>query len=110
MKMKSFFLTLVVLLSLITVRAQAASIAQTIANVNADAKKEGGPERVLKSISTSTHIPVATLEKEKARSGLSYGDLFIAHAIASASGKSFDQITTLKAKGQTWDKSPTITT
>jgi hypothetical protein len=102
--MKSFFLTLVVLLSVITARVQAASIAQTIANVNADAKKEGGQERVLKSISASTHIPVATLEKEKARSGLSYGDLFIAHAIASASGKSFDQIAALKTKGQTWDK------
>ena len=35
---------------------------------------------------------------------MSYGDLFIAHAIASASGKSFDQIATLKTKGQTWDK------
>lgn len=104
MKMKSFFLTLVVLLSVTAVRVQAASIAQTIANINADAQKEGGPERALKTISASTHIPVATLEKEKAKSGLSYGDLFIAHAIASASGKSFDQIAALKAKGQTWDK------
>jgi hypothetical protein len=47
---------------------------------------------------------VATLEKEKAKSGLNYGDLYAAHAIASAAGKSFDQIAALKAKGQTWDK------
>ena len=36
----------------------------------------------MKSISASTHVPVATLEKEKAKSGLSYGDLYAAHAIA----------------------------
>lgn len=104
MKMKHFFLSLVVLLSLITIRAQAASIAQTGAQINADAKKEGGAARVLASISKSTHVPVATLEKEMARFHLTHGDLFIAHSIASASGKSFDQIAGAKAKGQTWDK------
>ena len=75
-----------------------------ISSLNADAQKPGGPERVLKSISASTHVPVATLEKEKTKSGLTYGDLYVAHAIASASGKSFDQIAGLKKKGQTWDK------
>jgi hypothetical protein len=104
MKMKHYFLTLVVLLSLIAARAQAGSLVQTGATINADAKKEGGPARVLASISKSTHVPVATLEKELAGSHMSYGDLFIAHSIANASGKSFDQIAALKAKGETWDK------
>ena len=104
MKMKHFFLSLVVLLSLITIRAQAGSIAQTAAQINADAKKEGGPARALASISKSTHVPVATLEKEMARFHLTHGDLFIGHSIASASGKSFDQIAGLKTKGATWDK------
>lgn len=104
MKIKRFSLTLLVLISVTAVLAQAASINQTIANINADANKEGGPERVLKTISASAHVPAATLEKEKAKSGLTYGDLYIAHSIASASGKSFDQIAALKAKGQTWDK------
>ena len=58
----------------------------------------------MKSISASTHIPVATLEKEKAKSGLSYGDLYVAHAIASSAGKKFDEIVRLKIQGQTWDK------
>ena len=101
---KTFRLTLLVLASVIVVGVKAASISATIANINADANKPGGPEQVLKSISASTHVPVATLEKEKAKSGLSYGDLFIAHSIAKASGKSFEEIVTLKKQGQTWDK------
>lgn len=103
MKMKHFLLSLVILLAMMTVGAQAASLNQTIARINADANKPGGPEAVMKSISASTNVPVATLQKEKARSGFNYGDLYAAHAIAKASGKNFDQIAAMK-KGQTWDK------
>lgn len=104
MTMKKFYLTLVALLILSAVAVQAASLKQSIASLNADAQKPGGPERAMKSISASTHVPVATLEKEKAKTHLSHGDLYAAHAIASASGKSFDQIAALKAKGQSWEK------
>jgi hypothetical protein len=104
MKMRNLFLPLVILLFASAVRLEATSINQTIASINADAQKKGGPERVLKSISASTHIPVATLEKEKAKFGLSFGDLYVAHAITSAAGKKFDQIVGLKMQGQTWDK------
>ena len=83
---------------------QAASIDKTVASLNSDAQKPGGPERVLKSISASTHVPVATLEKEKTKSGFSYGDLYGAHAIANASGKSFSDIAAFKKAGKTWDK------
>ena len=104
MKTKKLFLTLLILGSIAAVGVNAATINQTIARINADAKKPGGPEQVLKSISASTHVPVATLEKEKAKSGLNYGDLYAAHAIASASGKSFADVAAMKAKGQTWDQ------
>ncbi len=104
MKMKYFLFAAVAGFSLATLQVQAATIKQTIASINADASKPGGPERVVKSISASTGVPAATLEKQKAKTGLSYGDIFAAHAIAKASGKSFDQIAALKAKGQTWDK------
>ena len=81
----------------------AASLMQTVNNINSDAQKD--PKRALESISASTKVPVATLEKEKARhSGLTYGDLFAAHTIAKTSGKNFDEIATMKEKGQTWDK------
>jgi hypothetical protein len=103
MKMKAFCLTLLVLVSVLVAGVNAAAINSTIAKINADANKPGGPEQVLKSISASTHVPVATLEKQKASSGLSYGDLFIAHSIAKAAGKNFNEIAALKASGQGWD-------
>lgn len=104
MKMKYFLFAVVAGLSLATLQVEAATIKQTIASINADASKPGGPERVVKSIAKSTGVPAATLEKQKAKTGLSYGDVFAAHSIARASGKSFDQIAALKVKGQSWDK------
>lgn len=104
MKIKNICLTLLVVASVTAIGARAASLSKTIANINADANKPGGPEQVLKSISASTHVPVATLEKEKAKTGMSYGDLFAAHSIANAAGKSFDQIAASKTKGKSWDQ------
>ena len=101
--MKTLSLTLVVLFS-ITAALFAATIKQTVASINSDAGKEGGPARVVQSISKSTGVPGATLEKQKASTGLTYGDLFAAHSIAKASGKTFDEIAALKKKGQTWDQ------
>ena len=104
MKMKTVFLT-VLLTTLVAVGLPAASLNQTMANINADAKKEGGPAKVLQSISASTKVPVATLEKQKAKyPSLNYGDIFAANSIAKASGKSFDEVASMKAKGQSWDK------
>jgi hypothetical protein len=104
MKTKYFFFAAVAGFSLATLQVQAATIKQTIASINADASKPGGPERVVKSISKSIGVPAATLETQKAQTGMSYGDIFAAHSIAKASGKGFDQIAALKAKGQSWDK------
>jgi hypothetical protein len=102
--MKILFFTAVVLFSLAAGQVEAVSLDKTVAGINADAKKPGGPERVLKSVAASTHVPEATLEKEKAKSGMTYGDLFAAHTVAKASGKTFDQIAAIKAKGGNWDK------
>lgn len=103
-KTKRILLTLALLLWTATGWTKEASIAQMIASINADAQKPGGAERALKSISISTRVPVATLEKEKASTDVSYGDLYIAHAIANAAGKSFNEIVKLKKQGQSWDK------
>ena len=103
MKMKNLFTVLAILL-LVAIRAQAAPMDKTMAALNTDAQKPGGPERVMKSISASTHVPIATLEKGKAKYKLNYGDLFMAYSIASASGKTFDDIAARKAKGASWQK------
>ena len=102
MKMKTAFFTLL-LVALMAFRLSAATLNQTIANINADAKKD--PAKALQSISASTKVPVATLEKEKAKyANFTYGDLFAAHSIAKTSGKNVDEIAALKNKGQTWDQ------
>jgi hypothetical protein len=101
MKMKTAFFTVLVI-ALLLVRVPAASLNQTIASINSDAKKD--PAKAAQSLSASIKVPVATLEKEKTRTNLSYGDLFAAHSIAKASGKSFDEVAAMKSKGQTWDK------
>lgn len=104
MTKKILSLALVALLSMTAAAVAAPTIKQTVASINADASKPGGPERVVQSISKSTGIPAATLEKQKASTGMSYGDVFAAHSIAKASGKNFAEIAALKKKGQTWDQ------
>ena len=104
MKMKTLSLALTVLFSVTTAVVAAPTIKQTVASINADASKAGGEARVVQSISKSTGVPAATLEKQKASTGLTYGDIFAAHSIAKASGKNFAEIAALKKKGQTWDQ------
>jgi hypothetical protein len=104
MKIRSFFLTLGCVLALSAPGVSAASLSKTVAQINADASKEGGPAKVLESMSKSTGVSAATLEKQKSKTGLTYGDVFAAHSIAKASGKTFDEVAALKAKGQTWDQ------
>ena len=103
MKTKILSLSVVVLFSM-TALGIPATVKQTVANINADASKPGGPAKVVQSISKSTGVPAATLEKQKTSTGFSYGDIFAAHSIAKASGKTFEAIAALKKKGQTWDQ------
>ena len=58
MKIKAGLIALVILFGTVTGWAKEMPISQTIASLNADAQKPGGEERVLKSISASTHVPV----------------------------------------------------
>lgn len=104
MKMKTLSLALTVLFSVTSAVVAAPTIKQTVASINADANKPGGPARVVQSISKSTGVPAATLESQKASTGLTYGDIFAAHSIAKASGKNFAEIAALKKKGQTWEQ------
>lgn len=104
MRTKNIFLAAFCAVVLTALTGSAASLSQTISSINSDAQKEGGPARVLESISKSTGVSVAVLEKEKASTSLSYGDLYAAHTVAKASGKSFAEIVALKKKGDSWDK------
>ena len=77
-----------------------AAIRELIADINAAAK--ANKVRLLRIIVINTDVAAATLEAEKARTGLTYGDIYVAHSLAMATHKSFDKIVALKARGQTW--------
>ncbi|MEY2527707.1 MAG: hypothetical protein QOE73_2478 [Verrucomicrobiota bacterium] len=61
-----------------------------------------GRARALNAISGETGLPVTTLEAQRDRTRLGYGGLFIANSLASATGKTFDEIVALKASGHGW--------
>jgi hypothetical protein len=55
-------------------------------------------------ISAATGVPVATLQTERASTGLGWGSLENAHLLANATGQSFDNIVALHQGGQGWGK------
>ena len=64
------------------------------------ASRAANPDR----ISAATGVPVATLQAERASTGLGWGSLEKAHLLANASGQSFDNIVALHQSGQGWGK------
>src|SRR5438034_9032891 len=55
-------------------------------------------------ISAATGVPVATLQAERASTGLGWGSLENAHLLGNASGQSFDSIVAQHQAGQGWGK------
>ena len=55
-------------------------------------------------ISAATGVPVATLQAERASTGLGWGSLEKAHLLANATGHSFDSVVALHKSGQGWGK------
>ena len=62
------------------------------------------PAASVDRISAATGIPVATLQAERASTGLGWGSLEKAHLLANATGQSFDNIVALHQGGQGWGK------
>lgn len=73
-------------------------------HINAQAKTSDGQAHVLTKISDETGVPVATLQTQRSQTDLGYGELLIANSLASATGKTFEEIAALKASGQGWGK------
>ena len=71
-----------------------------IRDINAAAQED--KRRMLSIIVINTNVAATTLEQQKARTGLSFGDLYVAHSLALATRKKFDTIVALKAGGQSW--------
>lgn len=82
----------------------AKNLERTAAKINEHTKTQEQQNEVLTKISVETGVPVATLREERSRTGLGFGDLLVANSLASATGKTFDEIAALKASGQGWGK------
>jgi hypothetical protein len=79
-------------------------LTRTSVNLNTQAQTNDGRTRVLTAISNETGVPVATLQTEQSTNRLGYGDLLIGNLLASASGKTFDQIVAMFKAGEGWGK------
>ena len=77
-----------------------AAINKLISDINAAARTN--KKRMMKIIIINTDVAAATLEQEKSRTGMTLGDVYVAHSLAMASHKTFNEIVALKAKGQDW--------
>jgi len=59
-------------------------------------------QRMLSIITINTDVATTTLEQEKARTGLSFGEVYVAHSLALATKKRFSAIVAMKKAGQSW--------
>jgi hypothetical protein len=77
---------------------------RTSVDLNTQAQTNDGRTRVLTAISNETRVSVTTLQSQQSASKLGFGDLTIANLLASASGKTFDQIVAMFKAGEGWGK------
>jgi hypothetical protein len=82
------------------VAADPKAIAQLIDDINAAARTN--KQRMLSIIVINTDVATATLEQQKKETGLTFGDVYVAHSLALATKKKFSAIVALHKSGQSW--------
>jgi hypothetical protein len=81
------------------------ALGTAVANLDAKARTiVEGYALMSTAVSWQTKVPVEVLKKQRATSGLTYGQLLVANSLASGSGKSFEQILALRAKSGNWSQ------
>ncbi len=71
-------------------------------NIDTETAKMSNPEKPFEVLSKQLDVPVDTLKTEKQSTNFGFGQLFIANALAKASGQTFDQIASQFRSGQGW--------
>lgn len=82
------------------VAADPKAIAKLIDDINAAARTN--KERMISIIVINTDVATTTLEQQKKETGLTLGDIYVAHSLALATKKKFSAIVALHKSGQTW--------
>jgi len=72
------------------------------ARIDADAGKAAGPDKPFEILSKELGIPAEMLKTQKQSTSFGFGQLFIANALAKATGKTFDQISLEFQQGKGW--------
>jgi len=98
---KFVVILLTTVLSVVIAAAEdAAAIAKLIDDINAAVRTD--KQRMLSIITINTDIAASTLERQKAETGLTFGDVYVAHSLALATKKKFSAIVALHKSGQSW--------
>jgi|GEM_PF-2502971 len=79
-----------------------AELEKSVAALDQADLKPRGHAQVLEGIAKDTGVPVKTLAAQREKTKLGFGGLFIANALAKATGKTFDQIVALHKDGKGW--------
>jgi hypothetical protein len=77
-----------------------ASIAKLVDDINAAVRSN--KQRMLSIITINTDVATSQLEQEKTRSGMTFGDVYVAHSLAFATKKKFSAIVELHKSGKSW--------
>ena len=98
---KSVVILLTTLFSAAIAAAEdAASIAKLIEDINAACRSD--KQRMLIIITINTDVSTSQLEREKSETGMTFGDVYVAHSLALATKKKFSAIIALHNSGQSW--------
>jgi hypothetical protein len=79
---------------------QSKAIAQLIRDI--DTAVQANKQRTLSIITINTDVAATTLEQQKTRYNLSFGEVYVAHALSLATRKKFDAIVKMQKSGKTW--------
>ena len=82
------------------VAADPKAISKLIDDINAAARTN--KQRMLSIITINTDVAATTLEQQKKETGLTLGDVYVAHSLALATRKKFSAILALHKSGQSW--------
>jgi hypothetical protein len=77
-----------------------AAIAKLIEDINVAVRSN--KQRMLSIIVINTDVAASQLEREKAETGMTFGDLYVAHSLALATNKKFKAIMAFHKSGKSW--------
>ena len=77
-----------------------AAIAKLVEDINAAIRRN--KQKMISIIVINTDVAASTLEQEKTETGMTFGDIYVAHSLSLATRKKFKAIVALHKSGQTW--------